>query len=206
MLVGNERGPRPSRWNHNIHYHGAILKEVPEGARTALDVGCGNGLLTRELQRVVPEVVGIDADERVLEQARRACGDVEWVLGDVLTHDFDRRFDVVVSVAVLHHFPDLRAALMRLAALTAPGGVLAIIGVARATRLWDRLIHVPGLFQHWWFSARYGFWEHTAPTVWPPLHDYTTVRRVATELLPGMVWRRLPLWRYSLIWHRPVMM
>ena len=73
--------------------------------------------------------------------------------------------------------------------------------MARATRLGDRLIHVPGLFQHWWFSVRYGFWEHTAPTVWPPPHDYTTVRRGAAELLPGMVWRRLPLWRYSLIWH-----
>ena len=38
------------RWNHNIHYHGVILKEVLEGVRMALDVGCGNGLLTRELQ------------------------------------------------------------------------------------------------------------------------------------------------------------
>jgi len=27
------------------------------------------------------------------------------------------------------------------------------------------------------------------------------VRGGAAELLPGMVWRRLPLWRYSLIWH-----
>ena len=101
------------RWNHNIHYHGAILREISKGARTALDVGCGNGLLTRELQRVVPEVVGIDADERVLDQARRDCGDVDWVLGDFLTHDFGRRFDVVASVAVLHHIPDLRAGLRR---------------------------------------------------------------------------------------------
>ena len=38
------------RWNHNIHCHGVILKEVLEGVRMALDVGCGNGLLTRELQ------------------------------------------------------------------------------------------------------------------------------------------------------------
>ena len=204
MLFRHGGTPYPSRWNHNVHYHGVILREIPKGARTALDVGCGNGLLTRELQRVVPEVVGIDADERVLNQARRDCGDVDWVPGDFLTHDFGRRFDVVASVAVLHHIPDLRAGLRRLAALTAPGGVLAIVGLARATRLRDRLVHVPGLFQHWWFSARYGFWEHTAPTVWPPPHDYTTVRRVAAELLPGMVWRRLPLWRYSLIWHRPV--
>ena len=55
------------RWNHNIHYHGVIFREISKGARTALDVGCGNGLLTRELQRVVPEVVGIDADEWILD-------------------------------------------------------------------------------------------------------------------------------------------
>ncbi|WP_423860219.1 class I SAM-dependent methyltransferase [Arachnia propionica] len=111
------------RWNHNIHYHGVIFREIPKGAWTALDVGCGNGLLTRELQRVVPEVVGIDADERVLDQARRDCGDVDWVPGDFLAHDFGRRFDMVASVAVLHHIPDLRAGLRRLAVLTAPGGV-----------------------------------------------------------------------------------
>jgi hypothetical protein len=38
------------RWNHDIHYHPVVLAAVPEGCRRALDVGCGEGQLTRELQ------------------------------------------------------------------------------------------------------------------------------------------------------------
>ncbi|GAA0991221.1 hypothetical protein GCM10009555_078180 [Acrocarpospora macrocephala] len=39
------------RWNHNIHYHPRILRAIPEGAQRALDVGCGEGMLARELDR-----------------------------------------------------------------------------------------------------------------------------------------------------------
>ncbi|MDQ6782291.1 MAG: methionine biosynthesis protein MetW [Actinomycetota bacterium] len=39
------------RWNHNIHYHRLILDSVPAGARDALDVGCGEGMLARRLRR-----------------------------------------------------------------------------------------------------------------------------------------------------------
>ena len=40
-------------WNHNIHYHRLILDAVPPGARRALDVGCGEGTLARQLRAVV---------------------------------------------------------------------------------------------------------------------------------------------------------
>ena len=35
-------------WNHNVHHHPAVLAAVPDGCRTALDAGCGDGLLTRK--------------------------------------------------------------------------------------------------------------------------------------------------------------
>lgn len=50
------------RWNHNIHYHRLILDAVPAGASSALDVGCGNGLLSTELHSRVSKVAGIDLD------------------------------------------------------------------------------------------------------------------------------------------------
>ena len=50
------------RWNHNTLYHPVILDAIPPGCRRALDVGCGEGTLTRELRRLIPEVTGIDSD------------------------------------------------------------------------------------------------------------------------------------------------
>ena len=37
------------RWNHNTHFHDLVLRAVPPGASTALDVGTGNGLLAGDL-------------------------------------------------------------------------------------------------------------------------------------------------------------
>ena len=37
----NQRHP----WNHNDHFHGWVLRNLPPRRRTALDVGCGTGAL-----------------------------------------------------------------------------------------------------------------------------------------------------------------
>ncbi|KQR16417.1 class I SAM-dependent methyltransferase [Cellulomonas sp. Leaf334] len=37
------------RWNHNTHYHPLTLR-LAGSASSALDVGCGEGLLTRKLR------------------------------------------------------------------------------------------------------------------------------------------------------------
>lgn len=41
---------RAERWNHNLHYHSVILNAVPDGTTRALDVGCGEGTLARQLE------------------------------------------------------------------------------------------------------------------------------------------------------------
>jgi SAM-dependent methyltransferase len=192
------------RWNHNIHYHRLILAAVPPGARTALDVGTGNGLLARDLRRVVPHVTGIDVDGAVLDQAREEDEGVEWVQGDVRTHPFPLdSFDVVASVATVHHLPDLEATFRRLADLTAPGGVLAVVGLARSSTPLDHVADLVGAVEHRVLARRRQVWEHTAPVAWPPPHTYAQVRRAAARVLPEMRWRRLPLWRYAIVWTKP---
>ncbi len=192
------------RWNNNIHYHRLILDAVPAGARTALDVGTGNGLLAAELRKFVDDVTGIDLDAEVLQSARQEDPGVNWIQGDVLTHPFPpASFDMVTSVATIHHLPDLDQTLTRLAELTAPDGVVAIVGLARSSRLIDLLYDIAGLGQQHGYRRRHEIWAHSAPTRWPPPHTYSDVRRSAARVLPGAEWFRLPMWRYALVWNKP---
>jgi 2-polyprenyl-3-methyl-5-hydroxy-6-metoxy-1,4-benzoquinol methylase len=193
------------RWNHNIHYHRLVLGAVPVGARSALDVGTGNGLLAADLRKLVPEVTGIDIDEDVLESAKLEDATVQWIHGDVMSHPFrPGSFDVVASVATVHHLADLAQTLRRFADLTAPGGVVAVVGIGRTSRGRDVLLHLAGLAQHTYLRWRRGLWEHSAPLVWPPPHTYAEARRTARAVLPGCRWKQLPMWRYALLWNKPV--
>jgi len=196
---------RAVRWNNNIHYHRRILDVVPEEARTALDVGTGNGLLAAELRSRVPHVTGLDPDATVLEFARGEDSSVSWVQGDVMTFPFSvESFDVVASVATIHHLPDLDRTFTRFAELTAPGGVVAVVGLAKSSRPLDLIFDVAGLAQQQGYKSRYGVWAHSAPIVWPPPHTYTDVRRSAERVLPGAKWSRLAMWRYLLVWTKPL--
>lgn len=195
--MGSDERPR---WNHNIHFHGVVLAAIPAGARSALDVGAGNGMLAAEMRGVVSEVVAIDLDADVLNLAAVEHPGIQWVRDDVMMHDFGRTFDVVASIATVHHLPDLHAALRRLAELTSPGGVLVVVGLARPTTLWDHMLSLAGVAQHQWLSRTRSVWEHSASTA-QPSHSYREVRRLAADALPGARWRRFALWRYALIWN-----
>ncbi|MEV7068921.1 hypothetical protein AB0N97_40055 [Streptomyces collinus] len=51
-------------WNHNVHHHRAVLAAVPDGCRTALDAGCGDGLLTRKPAARSVSVTGVDRSRK----------------------------------------------------------------------------------------------------------------------------------------------
>ncbi|MCM3886548.1 bifunctional 2-polyprenyl-6-hydroxyphenol methylase/3-demethylubiquinol 3-O-methyltransferase UbiG [Frankia sp. R82] len=191
------------RWNHNIHYHPHILRAIPDGAQRALDIGCGEGMLARELRRTVPKVTGIDLDGPSIDQARGYPDDVDYILGDVLSHPFEpASFDVVTSVATLHHM-DAAAALARMRDLLCPGGVLALVGLARSTMPGDLPRDLAGVAVGTFHRARRGHWQHPSPLVWPPPVTYPQMRALAAEILPGSQYRRHLLLRYSIIWHSP---
>ena len=195
----------PTRWNHNTHYHALLLAAVPGGCSDALDVGCGEGGLARELCAIVPRVVGIDPDPRSIELARAQdpTGSVEYVLGDVLSHPFaPASFDLVTAVATLHHLP-ARQALRRLTALLRPGGTLAIIGLGRRRLPRDLPWELAGAVTTRVHARRRGYWEHPSPVVWPPPESFAAMRRLAAQELPGARFRRHVLWRYSLLWVKP---
>ncbi len=191
------------RWNNNIHYHALILEALKGVAGRVLDVGCGEGQLARALATVKERrVLGVDPHEDSIDRARRAKGGVEYVAADFLSHPFEpNSWDAITSIAALHHM-DFREALVRIRNLLRRDGIFVAVGLARSGPLdlpWDGLGFIAKPF------VRRGRkdWIHGSPSIWPPPKTYRQVRNEATELLPGVVYRRHLLFRYSLIWRKP---
>ncbi|CAM3468595.1 trans-aconitate 2-methyltransferase [Kibdelosporangium persicum] len=189
------------RWNHNIHYHSMVLSAVPPDARNALDVGCGEGMLARALREKVPNVVGVDLDQASIDLAKKHDDGISYVVADALTYDFQMSFDFIASVAALHHV-DAAAALARFDSLLRPGGTMVIVGLARPT-MRDVPYELAGAVAARMHRRTKGYWEHPSPTCWPPPETYSSMRRLASTLLPGVRYRRHILSRYSLTWVKP---
>jgi SAM-dependent methyltransferase len=195
------RGP----WNHNLEYQRWLLDQVPVHCEHALDVGCGDGWLARRLAERVARVTGIDLSVPMIQRARQAAAglpNLTLEVGNLLDHPLpEAGFAFVSAVAVLHHLP-FEPALTRLAALLRPGGVLAVIGLAKDASIADLLVSGTAVPISRILRARRGWWESGAPLAAPAM-SYGQIRRAARMTLPGATIRRRLLFRYSLVWHKP---
>jgi DNA-binding response OmpR family regulator len=101
-------------------------------AASALDFGCGTGLLTLALAERIPWVTGLDTSPGMLAElsakiARAGLGNVGTLQADLGRGDpVPGSFDLVASAMALHHVRDLETVLSRLFGLTVPGGRLAL--------------------------------------------------------------------------------
>ncbi len=195
-----------SAWNHNIEYHRVLLDALPDPCGSVLDVGCGDGDLAGELADRAARVLAVDRDgDCVARAAARLAGreNVEVRALDVMTADLPlASFDAVVTVAVLHHL-ELRAGLVRLASLVAPGGMLGVVGLARSRTGYDLAHDVAGAVLTRARSRRHGGYREVVAPMQDPDETYAEVLKLATLLLPGVRYRRHALFRYSLVWARP---
>jgi 2-polyprenyl-3-methyl-5-hydroxy-6-metoxy-1,4-benzoquinol methylase len=187
------------RWNHNTHYFPLLLDAVPAGATRALDVGCGEGTLARQLRQRIPLVTGIDTDEPTLQRAKAQGGDITYLQGDAMSYPFaEHSFDVVTCVAVLHWL-GTEAGLTRLASLVAPGGMLGVIGLGRRDWPADLAWDTAGFLAHKVLARRHGAWNAEVPVADPP-ETHRDVKRIARRVLPGVRYRHHALFRHTLIW------
>ncbi|MEH3068426.1 MAG: class I SAM-dependent methyltransferase [Aeromicrobium erythreum] len=67
------------------------------GGARILDAGCGAGRLGGALHHRGHDVVGVDADEVLVAEARATRPGPTWLVADLLDVDLGARFDVVVS-------------------------------------------------------------------------------------------------------------
>ena len=187
------------RRNANLDVLRSLLRsELPDGAATGIDVGCGEGETARVLRaHGVRSVTGIDPHAPSIDEARSLGGEgIDYVRAD-LSDAAIAPADVVTAVAMLHHV-DMDEGLRRLASLVAPGGTLLVVGLARSTYPADLPYDLAGVVA----TKLHRQWHTTAPIVWPPPVTYRDARRIAEDVLPGVRYRRDPRFRYTLAWHQ----
>jgi 2-polyprenyl-6-hydroxyphenyl methylase/3-demethylubiquinone-9 3-methyltransferase len=115
---------------------------TPLAGKSALDVGCGAGLLAEPLARLGAKVTGADAAPELIAVAREhsaAMGlQVDYRVGGV--ESLTGQFDLITSMEVIEHVADPAAFLQALAARLAPNGLL-ILSTPNATG-WSKLMMI----------------------------------------------------------------
>jgi trans-aconitate 2-methyltransferase len=105
-----------------------------------LDIGCGDGFLTRAIADLVPRggAVGADASPRMIATAHdadRPTASGPWfVVADARRLPFSARFDAAVSFNALHWVLQQDEALGQIAAVVKPGGRVTIQMVCAGSR------------------------------------------------------------------------
>ena len=124
-------------WERQISPLGTVLASniaqtllARDNGHTALDLACGDGLLTQEICKHFNRVVAIDASARRIETARKVTPDAE--LHVSLIEDFDPKgetFDHIYMISVIEHLDNPIETLHKVGSWLNANGVLLIYTV-----------------------------------------------------------------------------
>jgi len=146
-----------------VWQHGASLVELlgPKPGERILDLGCGTGHLTARLAASGATVVGLDHSAEMLQQARTAYPQLDFMPGDARDFVFGEPYDAIFSNATLHWVRPPEAVVRRVRDALKPGGrfvaefggkgnvaaVIAALGVAA------RQLGLPFAGHPWYYPA-----------------------------------------------------
>ena len=116
-----------------LHFFQPILARHVRPGDSWVDLGCGSGVLTKELLALGASVVAVDGSPRMLAHAREQmsseyAGQVNWIHSDVQSVDALKNgaFDGVLCSSVVEYLDRPDALLKEVARILGPGGVLVI--------------------------------------------------------------------------------
>jgi trans-aconitate methyltransferase len=117
-------------WNSSEYaQHGRFVAEMagslvdllnPQPGEKILDLGCGDGFLTRRIADSGARMLGVDSSPAMVSSAAERGIEVRQAGGEEM--DFHREFDAVFSNAALHWMRDQNAVLANVARALKPGG------------------------------------------------------------------------------------
>lgn len=115
----------PTDYQHNASFVPALGANIlarlaPRPGERILDLGCGNGVLTKDIIAFGATLVAVDSSPEMVAAARAHGIDAHVMDAAALT--FDAEFDAVFSNAALHWVTDANAAAAGIFGALKPGG------------------------------------------------------------------------------------
>ncbi len=114
--------------------------------KTAVDIGCGGGLLSEALAARGATVTGVDLAEDVLAAARahlkvsKLKVDYRAVAAEALAAEQPGAFDLVTCLEMLEHVPDPASVVAACATLARPGAPVVFSTINRNPKAWTLAI------------------------------------------------------------------
>ena len=101
------------------------LKPVKNGKY--LDIGCGTGNYTNELQKKGFQFIGIDPSSQMMEKAKLKNHEVDWKIGSAENTGLSENFiDGIIGTLTVHHWTNLRNGFSELKKVLKPNGRIVI--------------------------------------------------------------------------------
>ncbi|MBM0740798.1 class I SAM-dependent methyltransferase [Phormidium sp. CLA17] len=201
-------------WDHNNHYHHFLLKQLPAQCKTALDIGCGTGEFSRLLAKRVEKVFAIDLSPNMIEVAKqrsRMFSNIDFQVADVLHWEpIVEQFDLIVSIATLHHLP-VESLLPNLKATLKPGGRLVILDLLEHENLRDQVSDFVAIPLNWLFQVLNNKHLQQSPEAAAAMREHlrtdhyltlSQAQRIYTSSLRRAKVRKHLFWRYSVVWEK----
>lgn len=144
------------------------LLDVQPGERI-LDLGCGTGYLTQQINDLGADVVGIDYSPEMIRKAKETYPEVSFSVANASSFGFTEPFDAIFSNAALHWVKDHDAMMKCAYHNLKPGGrfVAEMGGKGNVQQLIAATKQV---------LLKYGYNQQAETTIWrfPSLGEYTS--------------------------------
>jgi len=132
--------------NHSfVSEYGDNLMELlaPEQGEKILDLGCGTGDLTKKLNDLGVNVVGVDKSNNMITEARNKYPHIPFLARDVTELGYNVAFDAIFSNATLHWVKQPKQALHCIYQSLKPGArfVAEFGGKGNVQTITDEIIH-----------------------------------------------------------------